>query len=340
MKRFSILLFSLFALGLVSFGQDTDTKTLHENAKTFLRQGDINNAIMILNRAIQKEPESLELKKDLAFAYYLQRDYAKALDIAKPFAERKDADVQSFQVLAMIYKAVEERREAERVYRVALRKFPESGILYNEFGEMLWSKKDFREAIAQWEKGIQTDQNFPGNYYNAAKYYYMSADKVWGLIYGEIFLNLESYSKRTPEIKNLLLDSYKKLFIDNDLYKNQKVENPFTKAFLDHMKRHSDVVSGGVTPESLSALRTKFILDWYEKDAGRFPMRLFEHHKQLLSEGMFEAYNQWIFGAAKDLGAFQNWMTNHAEEYGKFDQLQKSRVFKLPAGQYYNSSGK
>jgi hypothetical protein len=81
------------------------------------------------------------------------------------------------------------------MYKTALRKFPESGVLYNDYGELLWDRNDFAAASKQWLRGIQTDQNFSGNYYNAARYYYMTEDKVWGLLYGEIFLNLESYSR-------------------------------------------------------------------------------------------------------------------------------------------------
>ena len=340
MKKTSLVIVASLFLLFNAVGQEQDVKTLQENAKGFLRQGDVNNAILVLNKGMEKYPESLDLQKDLAFAYYIQRDYVKALKTAQPFLERKDADIQSFQVLAMIHKAVEERKEAEKVYRTALKKFPNSGVLYNEFGEMLWAKQDFNEAIIQWEKGIEVDQNFAGNYYNAAKYYYMSPDKVWGLIYGEIFLNMESFSKRTPEIKTLLLDSYKKLFIESDIYKGQKVQNEFVKAYLDIMKQHSGVVSGGVTPESLSALRSRFILEWYEKHGSKFPYRLFDHHRQLLRDGMFEAYNQWIFGAAKDLAAFQTWTTTHHDEYNSFSTLQKNRIFKIPEGQYYHKTGK
>jgi Tfp pilus assembly protein PilF len=340
MKNISLSILVAALMSLQAVAQEQDVKTMQENARTFLKAGDINNAIIILNKASEKDPSNIDVKKDLALAYYVQRDYAKALDVAKVFPEDKNADVQSFQVLAMIYKAVEERKEAEKVYRTALKKFPNSGVLYNEFGEMLWAKKDLNEAVKQWEKGIETDPNFPGNYYNAAKYYYASQDKIWGILYGEIFINLESFTKRTPEIKSILLDSYKKLFIDADIYKNQEVKNEFVKAILDTYKKHSSVIESGVTPESISALRSRFILDWFQKDAARFPFRLFEHHKQLLGNGMFESYNQWIFGAAKDLEKFQQWTSLHANEYNQFTTLQKNRVFKIPEGQYYNKSDK
>lgn len=323
-----ILVLSAFA----GMAQDSAQQT----AKAYIRQGDYKNAVVVLNGALANNSNNLELQKDLAYTYYLSRDYVKALDVAKGFSDRKDADVQAFQIQAMIYKAVEEKKDAEKVYRTGIKKFPQSGVLLNEYGEMLWDRKDFAEAAKQWEKGIEVDPNYSGNYYNASKYYYFTKDKVWGIIYGEVFVNLESFSRRTPEIKTILFDSYTKLFSDVDIAKDQDMKNEFVKAFIETIKKQQQSVAGGITPESLSALRTRFVLDWFQKNATRFPFRLFDYQQQLLKEGMFDAYNQWIFGAAKDLTAFQNWTTLNAESYNKFATLQKNRVFKLPTGQYYH----
>jgi Putative Zn-dependent protease, contains TPR repeats len=319
--------------------QEPDAKTVQETAKNYIRQGDYPNAILVLNRALQNNTDNLDLQKDLAFAYYLNRDYVRALEVAKGFPERKDADIPSFQILGLIYKGIEERKEAEKMYRVALKKFPNSGVLYSEYGEMLWAKKDYNDAIKQWEKGIEVDPNHSGNYYHAAKYYFLTTDKVWSLIYGEIFVNLESYSKRTAEIKNILLDGYKKLFTDANLEKGQDTKNEFVKAFLDLMKQQSSFVAqNGVTPETLSAIRTKFVLDWFAKYANKFPFRLYEYHQQLLKAGTFDAYNQWVFGTAANLPAYETWTKAHQEEYNKFDYFQRNRVFKVPAGQYYQTT--
>jgi len=306
-----------------------------ETAKTFIKQGDYNNAVLVLNKAIEKDRDNIELKKDLAFAYFLERDYSKSISIVKPLAESAVADIQTFQILGMNYKAIEERKEAEKMYRTALKKFPQSGALYSEFGEMLWAKQDFPEAVRQWQKGTQVDPNYSGDYYNLARHYYMSADKVWGLLYGEIFVNLESYSKRTPEIKDMLLEGYKKLFTESDMTKDQDVKNEFVKAYIATMKNQAQVINAGVTPETLAALRTRFILEWFDKNAVNFPFRLFEYQQQLAKAGLFDAYNQWIFGASDNLSAFQQWTATHSEEYNKFNTFQKNRVFKVPAGQGY-----
>ncbi len=58
------------------------------------------------------------------------------------------------------------------MYKQGIKKFPSSGELYNEYGEMLWVKQD-PEAIRFWEKGIEVDPNYSSNYYNASKYYYL-----------------------------------------------------------------------------------------------------------------------------------------------------------------------
>lgn len=341
MKKLLFAVSVLLSAGIAD-AQEQDAKTLQETAKTFVRQGDYSNAILVLNRALQKDANNLDLNKDLAFAYYLHRDYVRALEVAKPIADRSDADIQSYQILGMVYKAIEERKDCEKMYRAALKKFPNSGVLYNEYGEMLWSKNDFKEAIKVWEKGIEADPNHSGNYYNATKYYYFTTDKVWALIYGEIFVNLESYSKRTPEIKTLLIDGYKKLFTDGDMSKGQDNKNEFVRLFLEGMKSQSAyVASNGVTPETLSAIRTKFLVDWFAKNAGKHPFRLYDYHQQLLKAGMFEAYNQWIFGAAANLPAYEQWTKVHPEEYNTFNNFQRNRVFKLPpTGQYYQTASK
>lgn len=336
--RIVALVILSFVFALQAQAQETDVRKLHETAKTFIRTGDYSNALMILERALQIEPKDLELLKDYAFTLYLKKDNARALEVAKPFAERKDVDVQAYQILAMIYKALEERKESEKLYKAALKKFPASGALYNEYGEMLWAKKDFGEAAKQWEKGIEKDPNFSGNYYNVSKYYYFSQDKWWGLIYGELFVNLESYSQRTVEIKGMLLDGYKKLFTGGDIFKGQDIKNEFVAAGLGLMQKHStSIINTGITPETITILRSRFILDWYTQYATKFPFRLFEHHHQLLRMGLMDAYDQWIFGAAANLASYQQWTATHGETNKEFLRLQQNRVFKIPLGQYYQT---
>ena len=335
MKKIQLLFIAL-SLVFVSSAQPEDPKTMHETAKTFMRTGDFDNAIIVLTRALQQDKNNLEMQKDLLMSYYLKRDFAKALDGVKALIDRDDADVVVFQIAGNVYKALEEVKECEKVYKKGLKKFPKSGPLYSEYGELLWALKDFT-AIQQWEKGIEADPAYGGNYYNAALYYFYTKDKVWSLIYGEIFVNMESLSERGAAMRQQLFQAYKeKLFAEADLMKDEeKNKSEFAKNFLQVMNKQSSLASKGITTEVLTMIRSRFIIDWYGNYAVKYPYRLFDYHRQLLSEGMFDAYNQWLFGSVENLAAYDNWTKTHSEEYNNFSAFQKSRVFRMPPGQYY-----
>lgn len=335
MKKFISFVTALLVV-MISFAQPGDPKTLHETARTFMRSGDYDNAILILTRALQQDSKNFEMQKDLVMSYYLKRDYVKALEGAEVLIEREDADVMSFQIAGNVYKALEQVKDCEKMYKKALKKFPKSGPLHSEYGELLWAVKDF-SAITYWENGIKIDPAYSGNYYNAAMFYFYTKDKVWSLIYGEIFVNMESLGERGAAMKQLLLQGYKeKLFAEPDLMKGEENnKSPFAKTFLQAMNKQAILTSKGVTAETLTMIRTRFILDWYANNAVKYPFRLFDYHRQLISEGMFNAYNQWLFGATENLAAYENWTRTHAEEYNGFNTFQRSRVFRMPPGQYY-----
>ncbi|MBD0331318.1 MAG: tetratricopeptide repeat protein [Chitinophagaceae bacterium] len=333
MKKFLFFLVSLTVYTYV-VAQPQD-QTPQATARSFMKQGDFDNAILILTRALQDDKNNLELQKDLALSYYYKRDYGKALEAIKPMLERDDADVAAYQIGGNVYKALEEVKDADKMYKKALKKFPNSGALYSEYGELLWEKKDF-SAIEQWKKGIQVDPSFAGNYYNAALFYYYTKDKVWTLVYGEIFVNMESLTERTVAMKQLLLSAYKeKLFADMDLIKDQDSKNEFVKAFLQTMNKQLQLINRGVTTETLIMVRTRFILDWFKNYASKLPFKLFDYHQQLLQTGMFEAYNQWLFGPVENLASYENWTKTHADAYNKFTEFQRGRIFKMPFKQFY-----
>jgi hypothetical protein len=56
--------------------------------------------------------------------------------------------------------------------------------------------------------------------------------------------------------------------------------------------------------------------------------------------GLFDAYNQWVFGSIDNPAAYKQWTSTHADKNNEFIRLQQNRVFKVPTGQYYQSSFK
>ncbi|HEX8316663.1 MAG TPA: tetratricopeptide repeat protein [Flavisolibacter sp.] len=323
------LLFTIALFASVSsFSQNA-----HETAYAFMKTGDHDNAILVLNKALQTDPENEQLTQDIALAYFYKKDFAQARTYAKKLIEKDDIDVASYQIAGTVFRALEEVKEADKMYKKAIKKYPSSGALYSEYGELLWSKND-EGAIAEWERGIQADPSYAGNYYHAATYYFFTKDKVWSLVYGEIFVNMEYLTERAREIKEQLLKAYKeKLFLANG--EESKNTSPFAQAVYDTYQKQSSVTGRGLTVETLTMVRTRFILDWYKNYAEKFPFRLFDYQQQLIRTGMFEAYNQWLFGPIENLAAFDQWTRTNAEAYKKFTTFQRGRIFKMPQGQFY-----
>jgi len=349
----TMLFIGLLFSSAIAFGQDS--KELYNTATGFIRDGDYANAILVLNQALQLEPDNTEYRKQMAFAYYLQGDMSKAKNIIDPLLNKKEADAQLYQIAGNIYQARQEWKSAQKLYEKGLKKFPESGELYNDNGQLLMFLKVYEGGIGSWLKGIEKDPNFPGNYYNAARAYSYTKDGViWVIIYGEIFLNLESYTDRTAEIRTLLIDAYKKLYNDpsllskavedqrqqgqSDKKSKRKSAAEFESNYLAAMGKQVSIVMSGIDPETLIMLRTRFLLDWFNFSGLRYPYALFDFQRTLLKEGMFEAYNQWVFGPVANQAAFKAWTTLHKTDYDSFLQFQRNHPLKMRPDEYYNDN--
>ena len=79
---------------LQSWAQSTE-QTPQETARAFMRTGDFDNAILVLNRALQNDKNNFDLQKDLALSFYYKRDYAKALEVVETMLDRNDVDINA-----------------------------------------------------------------------------------------------------------------------------------------------------------------------------------------------------------------------------------------------------
>ncbi|NLR78544.1 tetratricopeptide repeat protein [Chitinophaga eiseniae] len=345
-KRSSLL--KAFIVAGVLFSQVVvaqDAKELYNTATGFIRTGDYSNAILVLNQALQLEPDNFEYKKQLGFTFYLKGDLVKAKSVIEPLLNSKEADVQVFQIAGNIFIGREEWKVAQRIYERGIRKFPNSGELYNDNGNMQMNFKMYDAALKSWIKGIEQDPGFPGNYYNATKTYSYSNNPLWCILYGETFMNMESFTTRTAEIRNIVLESYKKLFNDPSLFESALTDDKkgkrgggsdFAEAYKACMGKQISVVTGGIDPDALIMVRTRFLLDWFNFYGMKYPYALFDFQRNLLQEGLFESYNQWLFGPASNQANYKAWVGLHKQDYDAFQKFQRSSPLKPRPDEYYN----
>ncbi len=207
--------------------------------------------------------------------------------------------------------------------------YPNSGRLYLEIGNV--HQDDWNKALEYYEQGIRVDPAFSSNYYWLAKIFCSSNQEIWGMLYGEIFMNIERGSKRTEEISQLLFDTYKKeiqftsdtsmtvSFCENItiISDSKKNELPFPMIYETGLIL-SIAIPDSITLESLNKIRTKFINYYFDEKFNKSqPNIVFDWHKELIKQEKFECYNYWLLmqGAPEE---FNDWHKNNTERFDNF----------------------
>lgn len=346
--RKTTLTFILGISYLVGFGQTSvelsqEVRELYQNAKSYLQKGDYANSIMVYNQAVNMAPESLLLRRELAFAYYIQGDLLKAELMILPLIKSEDADEETFKLAGKILSTKKKMSEAEEAINKGLKKFPNSGMLYEEKGHLYTMEKKYKSASKAWESGIEKDPTYHLNYYNLAKVYSFTKNYLWAILYGETFVNMESFSAKSQETKKIVFESYKYLMaeLNNQALDGKvgKYDNPkdFTSACLSVFDGLRNVVTGGINTENLTMLRTRFLLEWNKKYALQYPFELIDYQQRLLSNNMFDTYNQWLFGNNDNSVAYKNWTQKFSTQMNQFDSQIRNNKLIPKRNQYYNN---
>lgn len=331
-----ILLFFAFLFIQPSFSQTNDEIAIEKcmEAIKLMDDGHIDRSIELLKQARKLDSKNLIYPYEIAYAYYLKKDYKEAANILKKLEKHKDVNDLVYQLLGNSYDYLGNRKDAMKAYERGLKKFPKSGKLYLEMGIIQLHEEKFDKALDCFEKGISVEPVFSSNYYWAAKLFCSSDEEVWGMIYGELFMNLERNSKRTAEISKLLYDTYKdeiKVVGDTALTvsfsKNsvvaipdniEKLRMPFGVGVYEPTLLLSALGCKEVNMQTLSDMRANFVDIYFEKGYNRrYPNVLYEYQKKIKDSGHMEAYSYWVLMQG-DKYEYMNWQMANQEKWNAF----------------------
>ena len=329
-----VFIFTLFSAFSFSFGQtnkEIATKKAQEAIK-LMDEGKINESILILEESQKLDPESFVYPYEIAYAKYLKKEYQSAIVILEKLENYQDTEAQLYSLWGNAYDMIDQPQKAIEIYDLGIKKFPNKGLLYLEKGVVYELQKEYDKAIETYKKGVSVEPKYPSNYYRLANLYLDSNNKVPGLIYGEIFLNLERTTNRTKEMSESLYNTYKnaivfesstskrvnfcnEIIIDPDKFEKDK-RLPFCMVFGAHF-----ILGTTQTNEfnlySLSKIRQEFIESFFKKDNKDYPNILFDYQKEMADNNIFDAYNHYIFqmGAKEE---FNSWLKTNESDYNKF----------------------
>ncbi|RYZ20246.1 MAG: hypothetical protein EOP49_47770, partial [Sphingobacteriales bacterium] len=313
-----------------------------------------DEAIRLLEESAKLDPSDITYPYEVAYAYYAQEKYAQAITQLIPLKSRPDVMARVYQLLGNSYDMNKQGSKAMEVYEEGLKKFPASGEIYLELGNMMAAAKNYSRAMEYFEGGIKADPAFPSNYYWAARLYLSSEEEVWGMLYGEIFMNLERNSRRNDEISKLLFNTYKSeisltsdtsmgvsfsrnVIVLNSKKDIKKLRIPFSSIYETDLLM-SILSEKAIDLSSLDRIRQGFISMYYSKDQAKdYPNALFDYEWRLKKAGHFEAYNYWLLRKGDDK-AFEQWARNNGAKLQAFASWFKNNPLQLSKSNYFISS--
>lgn len=353
-------IFLLVLAGQLVHGQTPNQEkalSLGREAIQLMDNGKVDESIKLLEESQKLDPARFDYPYELAYAHHLKKDLSKTVEILESIRGHKDVTERYFQLLGNTYDMLGKTAKAFAAYDAGLIRFPHSGMMYLEKGNVHRGKKEFDKALGYYEQGIQVDPLFPSNYFRASQLYLGSSEKMWGLIYGEIFMNLERNTSRTAEMSKLLFDTYRReikfstdsslsvsfcqqMVLDPRMVSDPKnIQLPYCMIYEPTMLL-SVASEKSIDIGSLDRIRTSFVTHYFgNKRHETYPNALFSYQKTIQDAGHLEAYNHWILMKGDEDG-FDRWLASSQAKWQAFvnwfgdNGLKLSPAYKFHSSQY------
>jgi tetratricopeptide (TPR) repeat protein len=319
------------------------SKEINEAIKE-MDAGNFSQSRVILEGVLQKDSTNYDAWYEYAYSYYMQKDYTKALEIMQTQTNHAQATDQLWQMIGNSLDIIGKPEEAIAAYAKGLERFPNSGRLYVESGNIYLIQNKIEQAIPYYEKGIEMAPEYPSNYYRLARIYCNSENEIWGIIYGEIFMNLERNSQRTREMSALLYQTYQKAV---SYEKGQwqisfaKDASPFTIDFettigLAAAAYGIETKKPSINVASLTAIRKQMLEILREQDKTK-GMVLYSFWQGIDDMNFWDAYNYWIFAQAPN-DQFEKWRKSNATDFGYFVKWYNPNPIVITEATYFSKT--
>jgi tetratricopeptide (TPR) repeat protein len=314
-----MLLFTVSGLRAQEVWPAPEIEQMYRHAQEYMGRGDLNDAVITYKQAIALAPDKIVLYKELGNAFYLSGKFAEAEETLSPVCAKPEADTTCYRLLAASQAAQNDNKKALSTLQKGLLRFPLSGLLYHEQGKVFTLEEKPEAALNAWLDGIAKEPEYAPNYYEASLRYLDTKKVLWGLLYGEIYLDIAHDTAGDENIKNKLFAGYKTLFDgfaaeEAPQYGKSQSAKPakkFEEAVMQVYSRLTPVVSDGISTENLTMVRTRFLMDWFSGYGSKYPFSLFSYQDSLVSYGRFDIWNEWLFGKAESVPEYNAWNTFH-----------------------------
>lgn len=354
MKTTFALIFGIYLLAFSSLSAQTSVKEKArmkgQEAIKLMDDGKYDASIALLEECEQLDPDNLDYPYEKALAYAMKQDYKKSIKILTPLLKKEGVKPTIYQLLGNSYDHNKQSKKAIAIYDEGIERFPDYPNLYFERGVAYTTQKEYNKALNSFEGGIKANPLYPSNYYASASIFATSTEKVWAVMYGEIFMNLERNTARTEAMSKVLYYVYKQSIVrekDNLMIAftkgsnimitdsaitgadPKKIKLPYASLVFEPGMGIAAIMENTIDLDALDRIRTRFLDYYYEKEFHKnYPNALFAYQKQIQDAGHMEAYNHWLLMKG-DEKAFNSWKNENEAKWDSFVEWFKENPIKL-----------
>ena len=292
---------------------DNDRVQLDE-AIGLMDSGKPKDAIKIFDDLCKKYKDNYILEYERLYAYYLAGDFKRIVKDGPKLYKHPESEPQLYQLVGNAQDVLGDPEAAVKTYDEGLKRFPNSGYLYLEMGNIHMMHQRYNEAVECYMRGVEVQPDFASNYYRLALLYAQSTEPLWAIVYGEVVCNLQPGTERAEEMGKLIYDLFQEnikiegenkahvtltknnnIYIDSDttdiqvpfplMYEMGTMKSP---ALIDFMKTKK------LTVEMIADLRKDALAHIDSVAPGYYNLSLLDYHRKLIKNGHWMAYNMWL----------------------------------------------
>jgi len=146
-------------------------------ASIYIKDNKYNEAVSVLDEALKLKPGNDQLNNLLALVLVKNKEYDRAILIYKKFLEKYPDSKLSYERLASLYKAIDEKDKSEAMLRASIANNPEDTDRYLIFVKYIHQEKGEEKAIEELEKFSNANKNIAKLRMALAELYYSKGDK-------------------------------------------------------------------------------------------------------------------------------------------------------------------
>ncbi len=340
-----------------AYAETTDTltsteETTLETAISFMDKGMVDTGIDMLIDLDKIHHSNRYVIYEIVYGYIIKQDYTNAYQWAKKLVKLKDRDADSYFMAGNAYDYSGHRAEAVKLYEEGLKKFPQSGRLWVEKGNIAYMDKDYDEAVRCYEESVERDPQYGAAYYRLANLFSQSDDPVWAVMYAQMCEFKERKPGRVAQMGQLIYALYRDNVRRNEKgevkvsftkhvslspYASCDAEVPFNYFFENiHLILSPGVLSADtLSLQDVATLHRKYVEMADTMAHDYYDVPILDLERAALHAGHLDGYIIWMLWGADEQNAarvfdnddcrnkadaFVNWYTDEYSPTGKHER--------------------